>query len=311
MVDWKHKPSWDDAPEWASYLVVSKKGWWVWFEKHPEWRNIAGSPGYALQSDPPGINLHGKYCQASREAENGFSLSEAKRSLEKRPEPAVNPDWPELDTFDPSKTSLTNTSPWVEGFCADEPLEVDLNGINLNGIDFSAPRVEFDLDAAATHFQIDDIPAPAPGTPAGTDPAHGFFVGDTPEPPVAEEAAMDVPGYEQLAAVLLRAYDQAARGKGKERHANDLPFHEQPIQVISDLLNNPGGLSYQAIKKIQEGMNMPQRDRKVKELLGAIVYLSALIMWVEKQPEVEDSFGSVAHADKVFRRALEGPRRDQ
>ena len=41
---------------------------------------------------------------------------------------------------------------------------------------------------------------------------------------------MNEPGYESLAQVLQEAYDQAARGKGAERHANDLPFDQQPMQ---------------------------------------------------------------------------------
>lgn len=29
------KPSWDDAPEWANYLVCNASGRWLWFEKKP------------------------------------------------------------------------------------------------------------------------------------------------------------------------------------------------------------------------------------------------------------------------------------
>ena len=43
---------------------------------------------------------------------------------------------------------------------------------------------------------------------------------------------MNEPGYEKLAAVLARAYDQAAIGKGKERHANGKAFHLQPMQDL-------------------------------------------------------------------------------
>lgn len=90
---------------------------------------------------------------------------------------------------------------------------------------------------------------------------------------------MNEPGYEQLADVLKAAFDQAARGKGKERHANGLPFHEQRIQGISSLLNSDRGLAYQAIKKITEGMDLPTPEAVEKELLGAIVYTAAIIVW--------------------------------
>ena len=93
---------------------------------------------------------------------------------------------------------------------------------------------------------------------------------------------MSEPGYEKLSYVLKRAFDQAATGKGKERHANDLPFHEQPMQQISNLLNSPHGMSFQAIKKIQEGLNMPETERAVRELLGAIVYTAGIIIWLEE-----------------------------
>lgn len=40
------------------------------------------------------------------------------------------------------------------------------------------------------------------------------------------QATMTVPGYESLADVLQRAYDQAAKGKGADRHAGARPFTE-------------------------------------------------------------------------------------
>ena len=30
------KPTWDEAPEWASWLAQQKDGSWWWFEKKPE-----------------------------------------------------------------------------------------------------------------------------------------------------------------------------------------------------------------------------------------------------------------------------------
>lgn len=91
----------------------------------------------------------------------------------------------------------------------------------------------------------------------------------------------DVPGYERLAEILEAAYDQVARGKGKERHANDQPFHEQKMQSISDLVGSPAGLSFQAIKKIVEVKNLPTLPAKRRELLGAINYIAGLLIYLE------------------------------
>ena len=93
-------------------------------------------------------------------------------------------------------------------------------------------------------------------------------------------AEMDALGYERLADVLRRAFDQAARGKGKERHAIDCAFHDQPMQTISGLIGSADGLLYQAIKKTQESRRLPL-ERSVAERLGAIVYLAGSIIFDE------------------------------
>lgn len=100
---------------------------------------------------------------------------------------------------------------------------------------------------------------------------------------VRPERAMDAPGYEHLAAVLKDAYAQAAFGKGKERHANDLPFDHQPMQAISRLLGNPTGMTYQVCKKVVEAMNMKDYAARRRELLGAIVYLAGVIVYEDNE----------------------------
>lgn len=97
------------------------------------------------------------------------------------------------------------------------------------------------------------------------------------------ERAMNAPGYEHLAAVLQDAYAQAAFGKGKERHANDLPFDHQPMQAISRLLGNPTGMTYQVCKKVVEAMNMKDRAARRRELLGAIVYLAGVVVYEDNE----------------------------
>lgn len=93
---------------------------------------------------------------------------------------------------------------------------------------------------------------------------------------------MTEPGYEKLAAVLHRAYDQAARGKGKERHAQELPFHEQPMQAVIQL-HGVGFATGQASKKASEALRLPTLERQVAELLGAIVYLSGAVIALEAE----------------------------
>lgn len=95
--------------------------------------------------------------------------------------------------------------------------------------------------------------------------------------------AFDVAGYEQLAEILEAAYDQAAKGKGAERHANGLPFHKQPMQIGSDLLGSDAGLAFQAIKKIREGREFEDLHRVERELLGAMVYIAGMIIWHRRQ----------------------------
>ena len=58
-------------------------------------------------------------------------------------------------------------------------------------------------------------------------------------------------GYESLANVLLRAYEQAARGKGKERHSVGEPFTEQVIMDGARRFG-VGSLLFQAFKKSEE-----------------------------------------------------------
>lgn len=97
---------------------------------------------------------------------------------------------------------------------------------------------------------------------------------------------MNAPGYESLAAVLQRAFDQAAIGKGAARHADARPFHEQPMQTISELLGDHTGLLYQAMKKVQESKRM-KKEPAINELLGAINYLAGAIIFLERDDAVE------------------------
>lgn len=92
----------------------------------------------------------------------------------------------------------------------------------------------------------------------------------------------DDPRYKCLKNVLERAFNQAAQGKGQQRHGQGLPFCAQPMQQISNLLNSPDGMAYQAIKKIQESQRMDD-DAATHELLGAINYIAGIIVYKESK----------------------------
>lgn len=90
---------------------------------------------------------------------------------------------------------------------------------------------------------------------------------------------MNLPGYEALADVLTRAYDQAATGKGAERHARGEPFDEQVMQEGARRFG-VGALLFQAFKKMEESQRLPH-DAAVRELLGAINYTAGAVIAIE------------------------------
>lgn len=85
--------------------------------------------------------------------------------------------------------------------------------------------------------------------------------------------------YSSLVGVLERAREQASDGKGSERHADEQPFEQQPIFWIEEHFHS--FQLGQAVKKIHESQRLPS-DRAIRELLGAINYLAAKIISLEK-----------------------------
>jgi hypothetical protein len=88
-------------------------------------------------------------------------------------------------------------------------------------------------------------------------------------------------GYRSLSDVLARAFDQAAAGKGAERHGQGQPFDEQPMQQLIRLYGIGFALG-QAAKKAQEAQRLPTVERQVAELLGAINYLAGAVIALER-----------------------------
>lgn len=111
-----------------------------------------------------------------------------------------------------------------------------------------------------------------------------------------------VDGYSDLAEILALAYHQAAVGKGAERHANNLPFKDQPMQTTTKLvgLGFPSG---QVIKKISEAKELFTTSRGKdkatrvsalnaarRDLYGSIVYAAGLVIAMEQELE-GDQYG--------------------
>lgn len=104
--------------------------------------------------------------------------------------------------------------------------------------------------------------------------------------PVLVTNDMNIAGYESLANVLQRAYNQAAVGKGVERHsAAGEPFHEQVMQIGAAKFGH-GSLLFQAFKKSEESQRLPH-DRAVNELLGAINYLAGAVIALEIKKDTQ------------------------
>lgn len=139
----------------------------------------------------------------------------------------------------------------------------------LGGLITSLPLSKSCCPACGAKFEIfEQVPGP----------------GSTLTPFGQEQLKLD---YGPLQDVLDRAWQQAACGKGAERHGQSLPFDRQPMQTISGLLNTECGMLYQAIKKIQESTRM-DKGAAVRELLGAINYCAGAIIYLEADHGPDD-----------------------
>ena len=99
--------------------------------------------------------------------------------------------------------------------------------------------------------------------------------------------------YLPLLRTFLGALEQAAYGKGRERHANDLPFVEQPILTMAQMLNSDAGLAQQVIKKTIEARGLLTKEARIKELRGAMVYAAAMVLF-------EELYGLADDPDEIY-----------
>ena len=89
------------------------------------------------------------------------------------------------------------------------------------------------------------------------------------------------PQYRVLYDALMSAFDQAAFGKGRERHANEKAFQDQTILETA----RAHGLGYQTgqcEKKLREAHTLLTLDngpaRAKAEIKGAIIYAAAALI---------------------------------
>lgn len=95
-------------------------------------------------------------------------------------------------------------------------------------------------------------------------------------------------GYKELFQVLVDALNRAQNGKGAERHQrSNEPFVEQPIMQITNHLGEGFPLG-QAVKKIFEVEKLDSVEDSVNELLDAINYIAAAVLYLRNMGEQED-----------------------
>jgi len=85
-------------------------------------------------------------------------------------------------------------------------------------------------------------------------------------------------GYESLEQILSMALHQASEGKGRDRHANGMPFERQRMQQICDAQGHVGFCVGQVVKKTLEAEPL-DAEEAASDILGAINYLAGMLIW--------------------------------
>jgi hypothetical protein len=80
----------------------------------------------------------------------------------------------------------------------------------------------------------------------------------------------------------MQALSQAQDGKGKERHANDLPFEQQLI-CLATREEGHGFTRGQIRKKIEEVKRLSTVEAQINEMLSIIVYAAADIIVMQEE----------------------------
>lgn len=111
-----------------------------------------------------------------------------------------------------------------------------------------------------------------------------------PSPLFVFRSQKDRDDYLPLLNTFLGALDQAAYGKGRDRHANGLPFTEQPILTMAKMLGSDAGLAQQVIKKTIEARGLPTHGARISELRGVLVYAAAMVLFEDMHGEECEPF---------------------
>ena len=111
----------------------------------------------------------------------------------------------------------------------------------------------------------------------------------------------DREGYDELLSVLKEAYEQASIGKGRERHAHgDKAFMDQQI-LTGQRKYGMGFALGQADKKMEEAFHMSNWASARRDLLGALVYVSAAILYGDEVNQ--KNYGTFADAVDLLRKS--------
>lgn len=202
-----------------------------------------------------------------------------------------------LDPDAPADT-IISTVHFLVKRCQNDVTEVRITGCtDLDVMENVAKMIKANSQPAA--FAWD-------GRKVGTSPAMAAPYGDKASKQQQYELTMDVDNsgiasplfifrskkdrddYLPLLRTFLGALEQAAYGKGRERHANDLPFTEQPILTMARMLDSDAGLAQQVIKKTIEARTLPTKQARINELRGTLVYAAAMILFEEMYGRADD-----------------------
>lgn len=81
--------------------------------------------------------------------------------------------------------------------------------------------------------------------------------------------------------VLMRAIEQATKGKGTRHGGDKTPFMEQPWKHYAEL-HGRGFLTGQAAKKLEEAASIKSGEAFIQEVLGAINFAAMAIIYEEE-----------------------------
>lgn len=109
-------------------------------------------------------------------------------------------------------------------------------------------------------------------------PGKVFWVGDPPKPSTRNDDPTEHPLYDHL----MAAIEQAMFGKGERHGGATVPFMDQPIFHYAKM-HGRGFLTGQAAKKLEEAASTRTGEAFRQEVLGAIVYAAAALIYEEGQ----------------------------